>query len=49
MTPEPKMQEPEQEPNPWQEYERLKAELPTDLKPFDYIDACNRIARELGI
>ena len=49
MTPEPKKEEPKAEPNLWTDYERRKSELPTDLKPFDYIEACTRIARELGI
>lgn len=52
MTPEPaKTKEPAKEEalNKWQEYERRKAELPSDLKPFDYLDACNKIAHELGI
>lgn len=52
MTPEPaktKELPKEEAPNKWQEYERKKAELPSDLKPFDYLDECNKIARELGI
>lgn len=50
--PEPaKTKEPpkQEQPNKWAEYETRKAELPSDLKPFDYLDACNKIARELGI
>lgn len=39
----------QKEMNLWAEYERRKAELPRDMKPFDYLDACRKIARELGI
>lgn len=35
--------------NLWAEYERRKAALPKDMKPFDYLDACRKIAKELGI
>lgn len=52
MKPEPaKTKEPQKEekPNKWVEYEKRKAQLPNDLKPFDYVEACNQIAKELGI
>lgn len=52
MTPEPaKTKEPpkQEQPNKWKEYERRKKQIPTDLKPFDYVAECTRIAKELGI
>lgn len=52
MIPEPAKQEEQQAkevPNLWAEYERRKAELPKDMKPFDYVAACTQIAKELGI
>lgn len=52
VKPEPakKQDPPKQEQlNKWQEYERRKKGIPSDLKPFDYVAECTRIAKELGI
>jgi hypothetical protein len=48
MSPNPSPKQEEQQ-NPWETYEKRKADLPDGLSDREYQEACRKIAEELGI